>query len=88
MTATLTINPEIIEQKIEVVFGALGGLVTSSMIHVGHELVLYRASRQGSRHGRGAGSGRRSDGAFRGRMAGPAGRLRNRGEVAATDCSS
>jgi hypothetical protein len=43
MTATLTINPEIIEQKIEVVFGALGGLVTSSMIHVGHELGLYRA---------------------------------------------
>ena len=44
MTAqTMEVNPEVIEQKIGVVFGALGGLVTSSMIHVGHELGLYRA---------------------------------------------
>jgi ubiquinone/menaquinone biosynthesis C-methylase UbiE len=42
-TATLDINAEIIEQKLGVVFGALGGLTTSSMIHVGHELGLYRA---------------------------------------------
>ncbi len=40
---TMEINPEIIEQKMGVVFGALGGLVTSSMIHVGNELGLYRA---------------------------------------------
>jgi hypothetical protein len=38
MAATLTINTEVIEQKISVVFGALSGLVTSSMIHVGHDL--------------------------------------------------
>jgi ubiquinone/menaquinone biosynthesis C-methylase UbiE len=41
--ATIEINPEIIEQKIGLVFGALGGLVTSGMIHVGHELGLYGA---------------------------------------------
>jgi 2-polyprenyl-3-methyl-5-hydroxy-6-metoxy-1,4-benzoquinol methylase len=39
----IEIIPEIVEQKIGVVFGALGGLVTSSMIHVGNELGLYRA---------------------------------------------
>jgi hypothetical protein len=40
---TVEINTEVIEQKIGVVFGALGGLVTSSMIHIGNELGLYRA---------------------------------------------
>ena len=40
---TMEVNPEVIEQKIGVVFGALGGMVTSTMIHIGNELGLYRA---------------------------------------------
>jgi ubiquinone/menaquinone biosynthesis C-methylase UbiE len=43
MTTTTEVNPEIVQQKIGVVFGALSGLVTSSMVHLGYELGLYRA---------------------------------------------
>jgi 2-polyprenyl-3-methyl-5-hydroxy-6-metoxy-1,4-benzoquinol methylase len=43
MTAMMTINQEIVEQKLGVAFGALTGLVTASMIHVGHDLGLYGA---------------------------------------------
>jgi 2-polyprenyl-3-methyl-5-hydroxy-6-metoxy-1,4-benzoquinol methylase len=43
VTATTEANPEVVQQKIGVVFTALSGLVTSSMIHLGYELGLYRA---------------------------------------------
>ena len=38
-----TVNFEVVQQKVGVVFGAFSGLVTSAMIHVGYELGLYRA---------------------------------------------
>jgi 2-polyprenyl-3-methyl-5-hydroxy-6-metoxy-1,4-benzoquinol methylase len=42
VTTTTEVNPEVVQQKIGVVFAALSGLVTSSMIHLGYELGLYR----------------------------------------------
>jgi hypothetical protein len=42
VTTTTEVNPEVVQQKIGVVFAALSGLVTSSMIHLGYELSLYR----------------------------------------------
>ncbi len=42
MTTTFEVNPDALQEKIGVVLGAFGGLVTSSMIHVGHELGIYK----------------------------------------------
>jgi hypothetical protein len=44
MTATTpSIDQHVLEQKIGVAFSALSGMVTSSMIHVGQQLGLYKA---------------------------------------------
>src|SRR5690348_4820654 len=43
VTTTTEVNPDTLQEKIGVVLGAFGGLVTSSMIHIGHELGLYKA---------------------------------------------
>ena len=40
---TVEINPEVVEQKIGIAFGGLGGVVLASMIHIGHHLGLYKA---------------------------------------------
>ena len=39
----MSINPEVVEQKIGVAFSALGGVVAASMMHIGELLGLYQA---------------------------------------------
>src|SRR5207237_10228169 len=40
---TQSVDPAVIEQKIGIAFGAVGGVVTAGMIHLGNKLGLYRA---------------------------------------------